>query len=81
MLILCGFAFTNAQQTYTVEGTVQDFHDKTMLQDAIVKIGDFSTKTDKDGKFSFDQIPAGKYLLIAKHPDCNDYTENIFLQK
>lgn len=77
MLILCGFALTNAQQTYTVEGTVQDFHDKTMLENAVVKIGEFSTKTDKNGKFSLNKIPAGKYILLAKHPDCNDYTENI----
>jgi iron complex outermembrane receptor protein len=34
MLILCGLAFTNAQ-TYTVEGNVQDFHDKTMLENAL----------------------------------------------
>ena len=77
MLILCGFALTNAQQTYTVEGTVQDFHDKTMLENAVVKIGEFSTKTDKNGKFSLNKIPAGKYILLAKHPDCNNYTENI----
>jgi len=77
MLILCGFAFTNAQQTYTVEGIVQDFHDKTMLENAVVKIGEFSTKTGKNGKFSFNKIPAGNYILIAKHPDCNDYTENV----
>ncbi|AZA51957.1 TonB-dependent receptor [Chryseobacterium sp. G0201] len=77
MLILCGFAFSNAQKTYTVEGIVQDFHDKTLLENAVVKIGDFTTKTDKKGKFSFEKIPVGKYILIAKHPDCNDYTENI----
>jgi len=77
MLILCGFAFSNAQKTYTVEGVVQDFHDKTLLENAVVKIGDFTAKTDKKGKFSFEKIPAGKYILIAKHPDCNDYTENI----
>ncbi|KMQ67817.1 TonB-dependent receptor [Chryseobacterium sp. FH2] len=77
LLIFCGFAITNAQQTYTVEGTVQDFHDKSLLENAEVKIGDFKTKTDKKGKFSFSKIPSGKYILIAKHPDCNDYTENI----
>lgn len=77
LLIFCGFAITNAQKTFIVEGTVQDFHDKTMLENAVVKIGDFITKTDKKGKFSFSKIPAGNYILIATHPDCNDYTENI----
>jgi iron complex outermembrane receptor protein len=51
MLILCGFVLTNAQQTYTVEGTVQDFHDKTMLENASVKIGDFSAKQIKTVSF------------------------------
>lgn len=77
LLIFCGSVFTSAQKTYTVQGTVQDFHDKTMLENAVVKIGGFTAKTDKKGAFSFDKIPAGKYTLIAKHPDCNDYTENI----
>jgi len=77
LLILCGLVFTNAQKTFTVQGTVQDFHDKTMLENAVVKLGDFTAKTDKSGKFSFNKIPSGNYTLIAKHPDCNDYTENV----
>lgn len=81
LLIFCGFAITNAQKTYTVEGTVQDFHDKTMLENSVVKIGEFSTKTDKRGKFSFNKIPAGTYQLIAKHPACDDYTENVKIDK
>lgn len=81
MLILFGFALSNAQQTYAVEGTVQDFHDKTRLENAVVKIGNFSARTGKNGMFSFSSIPAGKYILTATHPDCNDYTENIEVTK
>lgn len=81
LLIFCGFAMTNAQKTYTVEGTVQDFHDKTMLENSVVNIGEFTTKTDKRGKFSFNKIPAGTYQLIAKHPACDDYTENVKIDK
>lgn len=77
MLVLCGLTLINAQKTYTVEGTVQDFHDKTALENAVVKIGGFTAKTDHAGKFTLNKIPAGKYTLIAKHPDCNDHTENI----
>ncbi|CAA7386857.1 TonB-dependent receptor [Chryseobacterium fistulae] len=77
LLIFCGWTTINGQQTCTVEGTVQDFHDKTMLENAVVKIGDFITKTDKKGKFLFDRVPVGAYNLVAKHPGCNDYTENI----
>ena len=77
LLIFCGFAITNAQKTFTVQGTVQDFHDKTMLENAEVKLGNFSAKTDKNGNFSFNKIPSGNYKLLVKHPDCDDYTENI----
>ncbi|WP_083536300.1 TonB-dependent receptor [Chryseobacterium vrystaatense] len=77
MLVFLGLTLISAQKTYTVEGTVQDFHDKTMLENAVVNIGGFTTKTDGKGKFTFNKIPAGKYVLIAKHPDCDDYTENI----
>lgn len=77
LLILCGFAITNAQKTYTVAGTVQDFHDKTMLENAVVRIGDFIANTNKKGEFSFKNIPAGNYQLIAKHALCDDYTENV----
>lgn len=77
LLVFCGSVFTSAQKTYTVQGTVQDFHDKTMLENAVVKIGNLTAKTDKKGAFSFNKVPAGKYTLVAKHPDCNDYTENI----
>lgn len=67
----------SAQKTFTVQGTVQDFHDKTMLENAVVKIGDLTVKTDQKGNFLFNKIPPGNYMLIAKHPDCNDYTKNI----
>ncbi len=77
MLVLCGLTLFNAQKTYTVAGTVQDFHDKTLLENAVVNIGGFTAKTDSKGKFIFSKIPAGNYTLIAKHPDCDDYTENI----
>ncbi|MCD1116205.1 TonB-dependent receptor [Chryseobacterium turcicum] len=81
LLILSGFAFTNAQKTYAVEGTVQDFHDKTMLENAVVKIGNFTANTNKKGEFSFKNIPAGNYQLIAKHSLCDDYTENVGVNK
>ncbi|NML71953.1 TonB-dependent receptor [Chryseobacterium sp. RP-3-3] len=77
MLVFCGLASISAQKSYSIEGTVQDFHDKTLLESAVVNIGGFTTKTDSKGKFTFNKIPAGKYILIAKHPDCSDYTENI----
>ncbi len=77
MLILCGLVLTNAQKTYSVQGTIQDFHDKTMLENAEVVLGKFTAKTDRKGKFTFNAIPEGTHTLIAKHPACNEHTENI----
>ncbi|WP_419870024.1 TonB-dependent receptor [Chryseobacterium sp. CT-SW4] len=81
LLILCGWIIIDAQKTFTVEGTVQDFHNKTMLDNAEVKIGDYTARTDKKGKFSFNKVPEGTYNLVAKHPACNDYTENVRIEK
>ena len=76
MLVFFFFFLVYAQNN-SLEGTVQYFHDKTMLENSVVKIGEFTAKTDKKGKFSFRDIPAGSYQLIAKHPLCDDYTENV----
>lgn len=77
MLFLFGLVIINAQKTFTVQGTVQDFHDKTLLENAEVKLGQFFAKTDKKGVFTFTKIPAGNYQLVAKHPQCDNYTENL----
>lgn len=77
MLFLFGLVIINAQKTFTVQGTVQDFHDKTLLENAEVKLGQFFAKTDKKGVFTFTKIPAGNYQLVAKHPQCDNYTENV----
>lgn len=80
LLVFFGLALVSAQK-YSVQGTVQDFHDKTMLENAEVKIGNFISKTDKNGRFSFPNLPAGKYQLVAKHLLCNDYTENVEINR
>ena len=80
VLILFVFA-ANAQEGYEVRGKILDFHDKTPLSQAIIKIGELSAKSDAEGRFSFSDIPAGQYKLVAKHPDCNDYTENVKVTK
>ncbi len=75
-MVFFGLSLVTAQ-SYSVEGTVQDFHDKTMLENAVVTLGNSTTKTDKKGRFSFSNIPAGSHQLVAKHPLCDNYTENV----
>ncbi len=81
MLFLCGLAFTNAQQNYVVEGVVQDFHDKSSLANAEVHLGKQVVTTNKQGKFIFPKVVSGQYSLLVKHPDCNNYSEEITVNK
>ena len=80
LLVFCGLALVSSQK-YTVEGTVQDYHDKTMLQNVTVTIGTYSAKTDPSGKFRIRQIPEGSYTLLASHPDCESFSESIDVNK
>ena len=74
---LVGITLFNAQKTYTVSGTVQDFHDKTFLKDARVTIGEKSTLTDAQGRFTIRGISEGKHNLAAMHPACEPFSEVI----
>ena len=74
---LVGITLFNAQKTYIVSGTVQDFHDKTFLKDARVTIGEKSTLTDAQGRFSIRGISEGKHNLAAMHPACEPFSEVI----
>jgi iron complex outermembrane receptor protein len=75
-LFLFGITFFNAQ-TYTVSGTVNDFHDKTALKNAKIQIGNFSAASDENGKFVFKNIKAGNYVLTANHADCETFTKKL----
>jgi len=74
MFVFFGLASV-AAQSYSVEGVVQDFHDKTTLENVTVSLGKYSTKTDNKGTFKIRNVAAGNYTLLAKHPDCNDYSQ------
>lgn len=81
MFFLLGITLFNAQNTYTVSGTVNDFHDKTVLKDAKITIGNKSTTSDYQGKFSLKNIPEGNYEIIATHPDCEPFSELIKVER
>lgn len=78
---LVGITLFNAQNTFTVSGTVQDFHDKTLLKDARVTIGEKSTLTDAQGRFTIRNITEGKHNLTAAHPACEPFSEVIEVSK
>ena len=81
VFFLFGITLVSAQGNYSVSGTVQDFHDKTLLQNAQIKLGKYSTTTDNKGKFNLKNIKAGHYTLSVSHPDCETFSEEIDVDK
>ena len=81
LLILFGFTFFSAQQTFKIQGKIIDFHDKIPLKNAVIKIGDYTENSDTNGNFSFSSIKKGNYIITATHPDCEPLTEKITVNK
>ena len=77
-VLLCFFGISVSHaQTFTVQGFVKDFHDKSPLEGAIVKIGKEVTTTNTKGFFKFNTIKKGDYTLSANHPECDQFSEEI----
>src|SRR4051812_15917360 len=53
-----------------VRGVVFDSIHSRPLADAFVGVvgGSLSTQTDARGRFQFDSVPGGTYLVVAQHP-------------
>ena len=81
LLIFFGLAFFNAQETFIVKGKIIDFHDKVPLKNATIVIGNHTETSDKNGNFIFNAIKKGNYVLVANHPDCERFTEQIEVDK
>lgn len=69
----------NAQ--YKIQGTVNDFHNKTPLSNVIIELGKHKTLSDKAGNFILPKVAQGTYLLRASHPDCEPFSEEITVDK
>lgn len=81
VFFLLGITLINAQETYTVSGTVYDFHDKTLLHEAKIQLGNYSVVSDKKGEFILKNIKKGSYNLSVSHPDCEPFYEQIMVDK
>lgn len=81
MFFLLGMTWFHAQNTFSVVGTVQDFHDKTVLNKAQIRLGEYSAVSDSKGKFTLKNIPPGSYILSASHPDCEVFTQEVTVGK
>ena len=81
VFFLWGITLVTAQNSFKVSGIVNDFHDKTLLKDAKVKIGNFQVNTDDKGRFSFTKVNKGTYTLLAQHPKCEAFSKEIVVDK
>ncbi|HEV7348628.1 outer membrane beta-barrel protein [Telluribacter sp.] len=70
LFCLCLFSFTSFSQSVTIQGTVQNASDKTMMPGAIVTIQKATEEqatngvmTDGNGEFRFEKIAPGEYLV------------------
>lgn len=79
--IMLFFGVVLHAQSFMVEGKVSDFHNKTPLAQAKVKLGSFQTITDASGNFKFKNIPQGSYTILVTHESCEDYSEQVFVNK
>ena len=81
LLIFFGLTLYTAQTGFRVQGTVFDFHDKTILANAKITLGKQTAQSDAQGKFIFEKVPAGSYILNVSHPECNPFSEQITVNK
>lgn len=81
MLVLFLFgAVVASAQNFTVSGRVLDLHNKTAVAGAAISIGNYSSVSGKDGRFSL-SVPGGKYQLKAEYPDAAEFSEAISVTK
>ena len=81
MFFLFGITFITAQNTYSVSGIVLDFHDKTLLENAKIQLGNYTATSDNKGKFTLQNIKKGNYTLSVSHPDCDVFSQQINVDK
>ena len=77
VFFLCGITLVSAQQTFSVSGTVLDFHDQSALVNAGIQLQNYNAVSDTNGRFVLNKVSAGTYLLEVTHPDCETFSKEI----
>ncbi|TAG13263.1 MAG: hypothetical protein EAZ41_02620 [Sphingobacteriia bacterium] len=89
LLISCNYLTLLAQDNKAIlKGSVSDTINKQQLGNAVVALLRQKdsvlvkfTRTLKDGSFEFDNLVAGKYLMMISYPKYADYVDKIVLEK
>ncbi|WBX72381.1 TonB-dependent receptor [Tenacibaculum retecalamus] len=87
LLLTTAVSLVKAQNcSYTFSGLVEDFHDKSVIVNATVFIKNQNkyTTTNFDGKFTINNVCAGKIIVEISHVSCDkkilelDVSKNIY---
>jgi iron complex outermembrane receptor protein len=73
IIVLFVFGHTYGQNCqYTFKGTIKDFHDNTIIADALIylKSENKSVVSDMNGRFEITDLCAGKIDLVISHLSC-----------
>jgi uncharacterized surface anchored protein len=91
LLVLCLGLATNAasaQSNSTIKGQVIDTAEKVQLLNASVNLLRAkdsvllnAIRADKEGRFEFTNVKAGKYVLMVSYPQYADYVDKIEVDK
>ncbi|RDY61667.1 TonB-dependent receptor [Flagellimonas nanhaiensis] len=82
-LVAMSHFFVAAQECNNVlKGQVTDYHSKLELDDATIFIieNNRETKTNKNGKFRFDDLCSGTYQIEVSHPECTTIIVDVQVQ-
>ncbi len=72
--------FTGCTSAKNVSGSVKS-DDGKIVADATIQIGKFSTTTDADGHFIFDDVKPGKYALKVNVDGAEPFSEDVEVTK
>jgi len=88
LCLLFSIFTTQAQQSFSVSGTVKDtfnFSSTIYSSVSLIRVSDSIlqsfTRTDENGKFSLKVSQAGAYILLGAHPNFAEYTDVVQVEK
>lgn len=87
LFVMASYTFTiSFAQNASLKGTVVDTTNKVNLQHAVVSLLRPKdsilvkfTRTDQQGQFTLNKLPASKYIMVISYPDYADFVDDIDL--
>ena len=80
-LFATSLAFPSTSWAGKVEGAITDEATKMPLQGALISIKELNLKQEsgRDGRFFFQEVPEGKYTLVAQYLGGSTYTQSLIV--